>query len=234
MKLSIIMPTFDEARTLEPLIRRILATPFPIDYEIILVDDHSTDGTLAIADAMRRSAEAGRIRVVRNRVNKGKGACIRQGLKHASGDLVIIQDADLEYEPADIPSLLPPILAGRADAVYGSRFLSRGWPPGMAWPSYAANRALTVLTNLLYGARLTDMETCYKLLRRDQLRRLRLRASRFEFEPEVTARLLRRGGRIIELPIRYHGRSRQEGKKIKARDFVMAVWVLLAQRLARL
>lgn len=233
MKLSIVIPTLNEERTLETVIRRILQTPFPLDYELIIVDDHSTDRTLAIAQRLRQSVGTRRMVVVHNRVNKGKGACIRQGLKHAAGELVIVQDADLEYHPADIPALLPPVLTGQADAVYGSRFLTRRWPEGMAWPNYLANRLLTGLTNLLYGVRLTDMETCYKLMRREQLARMRLRAARFEFEPEVTAKFLQGGGRIVEMPIGYHGRSRREGKKIRAKDFLIALWVLFAARAAR-
>lgn len=230
MKLSIIIPTFNEERTIETVVRRLLAVRFPVDTELILVDDHSTDRTFAIAQRLSRTVGARAVTILRNRVNKGKGACIRQGLKHASGDWVTIQDADLEYDPDDLPALLEPLLAGLAGAAYGSRFLSRRWPKAMARPNYLANRALTALTNTLYGTRLTDMETCYKIIRRDLLCRLRLRAARFEFEPEVTAKLARLGCRIVERPIRYEGRTRHEGKKIRAKDFLIALQVLLANR----
>lgn len=229
--LSIIMPTFNEERTIEAVIRRLLAVRFPVDIELILVDDHSTDQTVAVERRLAGLMGDRRVTILRNRVNKGKGACIRQGLKHASGEWVTIQDADLEYDPQDLPALLAPLRAGEADAVYGSRFLARRWPRAMAWPNYAANRLLTALTNAVYGTRLTDMETCYKVLRRDVLRRLRLRAERFEFEPEVTAQLARLGCRIVERPIRYEGRTRQAGKKIRAKDFFIALRVLLMQRM---
>lgn len=230
MKLSIVIPTYNEERTIERLIRRILATPFPIDYELILVDDHSGDRTVEIGRRLSESMTGTKLTVLRNRVNQGKGACIRQGLKHASGQLVLIQDGDLEYHPRDIPKLLRPILAGHAQVVYGSRFLSRRWPPGMSCLSCAANHVLTWLTNRLYGLRLTDMETCYKLMRREQLASLKLRSSRFEFEPEVTAKLSRRGIPIVEVPIAYRGRDWRAGKKIRAKDFFIAVWTLWRHR----
>ncbi len=231
MKLSIIIPTYNEERTIGQLIRRILATSFPIDYEMVIIDDHSGDRTYTIERELRDTVGKRRIRTLRNRVNKGKGASIRQGLKHARGDLVIIQDGDLEYDPSDIPKLLEPILAGRAEVVYGSRFLKCPWPSGMVWSSYAANHVLTWLTNLLYGTRLTDMETCYKMMRRRQLVSLRIRAGAFEFEPEVTAKLARQGVCVAEVPISYHGRTRGEGKKIRAKDFFIALWALIRYRL---
>jgi len=230
MKLSIIIPAFNEERTIEELVRRILAVSFPLEYEVILVDDHSSDRTAEIGRRLIATAGAGKITVLRNRVNQGKGACIRQGLKHARGELVIVQDGDLEYDPSEIPSLLKPMLDHGAEAVYGSRFLIGRRPAGMAWKNYLANRLLTWLTNALYGLRLTDMETCYKLMTRARLRSLRLRAKRFEFEPEVTAQLGRQGVDITEVPISYCGRSYLEGKKIRARDFLMALWTLLRYR----
>jgi len=230
MRLSIIIPTFNEEATIERLIRRLLEVPFPIDYELILVDDHSGDRTGAIERWLGATAGRGRIAVIRNRAHRGKGACIRQGVERATGDLVIVQDGDLEYDPREIPALLDPILAGRAEVVYGSRFLRQPWPPGMAWPNYVANRVLTWLTNQLYRLHLTDMETCYKVMPRERLRSLALRAMRFEFEPEVTAKIARRGIAIREVPISYHGRTRGQGKKIRARDFAIAVWTLLRYR----
>ena len=231
MKLSIIIPTFNEEATIEPLIRTILETPFPIDYELIIVDDCSTDQTFAIERRLAEHISQAWIRVVRNRANKGKGACIRRGLKHASGEIVVVQDADLEYNPRELPRLLKPFLEGSALAVYGSRFLRhRGRPKGMAWSNYVANRVLTWLTNRLYHLHLSDMETCYKMITKDALERLRLRAKRFEFEPEVTAKLATHHIKIVELPISYRGRTRQQGKKIRAKDFFIAVWTLLRHR----
>lgn len=230
MKLSIIIPTFNEEPTIERLIRRLLQTPFPIAYEVIVVDDHSTDRTYAIERRLRETIQRVPVKVVRNRTNKGKGACIRQGLKHARGDLVVIQDGDLEYHPRQIPKLLQPILQGRADVVCGSRFLRGWWPDGMSLASLCANRLLTWLTNVLYGIRLTDMETCYKVMRREQVRSLRLRCDRFETEPELVAKLAKQGCRFVDVPIAYRGRSRREGKKIRAKDFFIALWTLLRYR----
>jgi glycosyltransferase involved in cell wall biosynthesis len=230
MKLSIIIPTFNEERTIEHVVQRLLSTAFPIDYELVLVDDHSDDRTCAIERWLRKTVGHVRLLVLRNPVNQGKGACIRLGLQHATGELVIIQDGDLEYDPGDMPTLLSPLLEGKADVVYGSRFLGRRRPHGMAWSAYLANRMLTWLTNRLYRLQLTDMETCYKLMTREQLQRLALRADRFEFEPEVTAKLSRRGLRILELPISYQGRTWGQGKKIRATDFFIALWTLLRYR----
>ncbi|MBI4354296.1 MAG: glycosyltransferase family 2 protein [Candidatus Omnitrophica bacterium] len=230
MKLSILIPTFNEEQTIERLLRRILETAFPIDYEVVIVDDHSTDHTYAIERRLRESVSRVPFKVLRNRVNKGKGACIRQGLKHATGDLVVIQDGDLEYDPRQIPRLLQPILDGNADIVCGSRFLKRRWPEGMGWASWCANRVLTGMTNVLYGLRVTDLETCYKVMKREQLTALRLRCNRFEFEPEAMAKLAKQGRRIVDAPITYHGRSRREGKKIRAKDFFIACWTLLRYR----
>lgn len=232
MKLSIIIPTFNEERTIEQLIRCVLATEFPLEYEVVVIDDHSTDQTFLIAQRLQESCNGVQITLVQNRTNKGKGACIRQGLKHASGELLIIQDGDLEYSPGDIPKLLAPILEGRADVVYGSRFGNGAWPRGMAWTSFLANRVLTWLTNRLYHMRLTDMETCYKVLRREQLETMALRANRFEFEPEVTAQLAKRNIGIHEIPISYDGRTGREGKKIGAKDFFIAMWTLVRCRLS--
>ncbi len=232
-RLSILMPIFNEQETVARIVQRILQTTFPIPIELIIVDDHSTDRTFAILKRLGHAPEGMLLKVIRNRVNKGKGACIRQALMHATGTLVVVQDGDLEYDPTDIPALLRPMLAQEAAVVYGSRFLRWRWPAGMSWPNYVANRTLTWLTNRLYGVRLTDMETCYKLLPRDLLRYLRVRADRFEFEPEITAKLARSGVSIVEWPISYHGRTRREGKKIKASDFLIALWVLLRYRVYR-
>lgn len=234
MKLSILIPTFNEEPTIERVIRRIHSTRFPIAYELVVVDDHSGDRTFAIEQRLRAAFRDIPIRLLRNRVNKGKGACVRQGLKHATGDWVVIQDGDLELDPRQIPTLLEPVLEGRAEVVFGSRFLNRRWPRRMSWPSYLANRLLTGLTNCLYGVRLTDMETCYKLMSRQLWRGVRLRASRFDMEPEVAAKVARRGVRIVEVPISYRGRTRHQGKKIRARDFFTAAWTLLRYRFWRM
>ena len=230
MKLSMIVPTFNEEQTIERVIARVLATKFPAELELILVDDHSTDRTMAIERRLCERARGVSVKVIRSRTRRGKSACIRRGLKHATGDIVIVQDGDLEYDPRDIPKLLGPILDGHAQVSLGSRFLGRWWPRGMGWLSFLANRFLTWLTNRLYGLRLTDVETCYKAIRRDQLRQLRFRGHRFEFDLELVAQLARRGARLAERPISYSGRTRREGKKVRARDFVLAVWTLLRER----
>jgi len=230
MKLTVIIPTYNEERTIEQLLRRVVATHFPIDYEVVLVDDHSRDQTYSIERRLQESLAPLPIRLVRNRTQRGKSACIRHGLKFATGDWVLIQDGDLEYKPREIPKLLKPVLEKKAEVVYGSRFLSHRWPPGMAWPNFLANRFLTWLTNFLYRLHLTDMETCYKLIPRDLLRSLRIGANQFEFEPEVTAKLAKGGVKILEVPISYHGRSPRQGKKIRIKDFWIAAWALFRYR----
>lgn len=229
MLLSVIVPTYNEAATIDRLVRTVAAVRFPVDVEVVIVDDASADRTYEIARALAVSDP--RIRVFRNAVNRGKGFAIREGLKRAKGELLIIQDADTEYDPADIPSLLDPVLKEGARVVYGSRFLGKGRPEGMALANYAANKFLTGLTNALYGLRITDMETCYKLFRADVLRGMTLTADRFAFEPEVTALVSKRKIPIIERPISYRGRTRHEGKKIKARDFFDAVGMLVRRLL---
>ena len=229
--LSILIPMFNEAGTIRALLQRILDTPFAMPYEIILVDDRSTDDTLAVVRALQAANTGAHIRVITNPMNEGKGASIRRGFTSARGEFVIVQDGDLEYDPRQIPQLLQPLLEGHQGAVYGSRFLTaQGRPEGMAWLNYLANRLLTWLTNGLYRTRLTDMETCYKALRRCHLTQLELRSTRFEFEPEITAQLARSGIPIIEIPIGYRGRTAQEGKKIRLRDFFIAVWTLVRYR----
>jgi glycosyltransferase involved in cell wall biosynthesis len=228
-KISIIIPAYNEAPTIRQLVERILEVPFGIDYEIVIVDDHSQDQTHEIADALGRE-NLGKIKILHNDVNRGKGYSIQKGFLQASGDVVVVQDADFEYDPNEIPRLLKPILEGSAEVVYGSRFLGKGKPNGMAFPNYVANRFLTWLTNCLYGCKLTDMETCYKLVKRDVLASLNLTARRFDFEPEITSKLTLRGISILEMPISYQGRTAAEGKKIKARDFFMAIEVLFKNR----
>ena len=223
--LSVVMPVYNEARTIVAVIERVLKTPVDVAKEIIVVDDASTDGTRELLQSM----PPGQIRLVFHDVNRGKGAAIRTGVAHATGDIVLVQDADLEYDPRDYPLLLEPILEGHADVVFGNRF--HGGPHRVLyfW-HYAANRSLTLLTNLLTGLNVTDMEVGYKVFRRDVLRRLTLTSDRFGFEPEVTVKVAKLGCRVYEVPIRYYGRTYQEGKKITWRDGVAALFHLLRYR----
>ena len=224
--LSIVIPIYNERGLWRPLVDRVRAADtVGLDKQLILIDDGSTDGTREELTAFQQ-AGASDSRVVFHPRNRGKGAAIRSGLAAAAGAFVLIQDADLEYNPGDYPTLLGPLLSGRADVVYGSRF-RRGRPPTMRWPNYLANRGLTILSNLLTGWRLTDMETCYKAFRADIVRSLPLVQDRFGFEPEVTARLASNGCRWREVGIRYQGRSRHEGKKIGWRDGLDAVGCIL-------
>jgi glycosyltransferase involved in cell wall biosynthesis len=224
-----VIPVFNEARTVAELIEKVRALDFGpgIDKEIIVVNDGSSDGTRA-ALAPYESGAAG-VQVHHSPVNLGKGASVRIGFSFATGDIVTIQDADLELDPAEYKRLIVPIVEGQADVVYGSRFLEGGRKGSLTF--YLANRALALLTNALYGAQLTDIETCYKVLRRDALEQLKLRAARFELEPELTAQILKHGLRIVELPIGYNPRSHAEGKKISWRDGFAAVYTLVDQRL---
>ena len=233
--LSIVIPVYNERDTWRELVGRVEAAALPrLGRQIVLVDDGSTDGT---RDQLRQFAEslgaggegpppAGQVRhkVVFHEANRGKGAALRTGFSAADGDVVVVQDADLEYDPGDYPVLLEPILAGRAEVVYGSRFRlggRRGY-----WKNYLANRLLTALSNLATGLRLTDMETCYKMFRREAIGALRLEQDRFGFEPEVTAKVAALDVRLAEVPIRYAGRRHDEGKKIGWRDGLKAIWCI--------
>ncbi len=224
--LSIVVPVFNEQGTVGAVIERLLAVAMPVEREIVVVNDGSTDGTRAVLDGLPSHGEA--LRIVHAHVNGGKGRAIRTGFKEARGTIVAIQDADLELDPAEIGTLVEPILAKEAEVVYGSRFL-RG-ATGAPLMTVAANRFLTGLTNVLFGASLTDMETCYKVMRTDVARGLGLEANRFDIEPEITAKLLRAGHRIVERPVRFNPRSRAQGKKIGWRDGIKAIAVLARHR----
>jgi glycosyltransferase involved in cell wall biosynthesis len=208
MKISVVVPVYNEAKTISELLARIRAVP--IEKEIILVDDCSTDGT---REVLTREAEAPGTRLLLHAVNQGKGAAVRTGLRAITGDVVIIQDADLEYDPADYPILLRPIQMGRSQVVYGSRFL--GEHKAMYFWHAVGNKMLTLVCNILFDTTLTDMETCYKVFTADIARGLTLKSNRWGFDPEITAKILKAGHRIYEVPISYNGREFWEGKKIR-------------------
>lgn len=224
--LSILVPTYNEAGTVATVVRRLLTIDLPIPREVIVVDDGSLDGTRQALEGLLDEGDA--LTIVRHERNRGKGAAIRTGIARARGSIVAIQDADLELDPAQIASLVEPILRGEAVAVFGSRFLRPS--PGVPLLTTVANRVLTALTNLLYGSSLTDVQTCYKVLRTDVARRLDLRADRFDIEPEIAARLLLSGIAIVERPIAFTPRSRATGKKVRWRDGIGAVRMLARHR----
>jgi glycosyltransferase involved in cell wall biosynthesis len=226
--LSVLVPVFNERSTVAEAIRRVRAVDVGLDVEVIVVDDGSEDGTDKVLAALTDST----VRVLTHDVNQGKGAAIRTALAAASGDLVLVQDADLEYDPADWPRLLDPILKGKAQIVYGSRFT--GERKNMFPSHWLGNRFLTLVTNILYRSTLSDMETCYKLFDRRVLAGITIRSQRFDFEPEITAKVLRRGYRIYEVPISYAGREADEGKKITWRDGFGALKALVRYRFTRL
>ncbi len=221
--LSVVMPVYNERNTIHEIIERVLRVPLRV--ELVVVDDGSTDGT------RERLAELERIhgfRLVLQPRNMGKGAALRRGFEEVTGDLVVIQDADLEYSPEEFPALIELICQGRADVVYGSRFLGRHRV--FLFTHYAGNRLLTLVTNVLYNTMLTDMETCYKVMRTGVLRSFSLRSNGFGIEPEMTAKIFKRDYRVYEVPITYDGRGYDEGKKINWRDGIVALWVLLKYR----
>ena len=224
MKLSVLIPVYNEKTTIREIIRRVQATG--LVSEIVIVDDGSKDGT---RDILAEYDGKDGIRVILHEKNAGKGAALRTAIQSASGDVMLIQDADLEYDPREYPNLLKPIEEGLADVVYGSRFLGGSHRATLFW-NMVANKVLTLTTNILYNAILSDMETGYKLFRRDIALGMKLRAHGFEFEPEFTAKLLKRHVRIYEVPIRFNPREYSEGKKIKMKDAFVAVWSLLKYR----
>jgi glycosyltransferase involved in cell wall biosynthesis len=225
--LSVILPVYNERTTVAEIIRRMRAVQVPLIVDIVVVDDGSSDGSEKILAAVEDST----VRVLTHAENQGKGAAIRTGLSHAHGDLVLIQDADLEYDPDDWPKLLDPILKGKAMVVYGSRFT--GERKNMLPLHWIGNRFLSLVTNILYRSTLSDMETCYKMFDRRVLKGLTVVSDRFDFEPEITAKVLRRGYRIYEVPISYAGREPDEGKKITWKDGFGALRALIRFRFAK-
>lgn len=229
-RLSIIIPIYNESLNIDRVVARIQSVTLPegVEKEIILVDDGSNDGT---SEKLEKYKDVEHMTVHHTMLNFGKGTAIRVGIRYATGDVILIQDGDMEYDPDDYPKLIQPILDGQADVVYGSRFL--GSIQNMRWANFLANKILTLAANVLFGGRITDEATAYKVFRADVLKRMNLKATRFEFCPEVTAKVLRAGYRIHEVPITYYGRSIEEGKKIRWYDGFIALLTLLRYRLFR-
>jgi glycosyltransferase involved in cell wall biosynthesis len=223
LKVSVVIPVYNEERTIRDIVQQVQAVP--VEKEIIVVDDCSTDGTVA---ELEKLAREGTIRLFKHKVNRGKGAACRTGIRQIKGDVVIIQDADLEYDPTDYPALLAPIIKGRSKVVYGSRFL--GPHKAMYFWHTVGNKLLTLVTNVLFDTTLTDMETCYKVFTADIAHELKLKSNRWGFDPEITAKILKQGHRIYEVPISYTGREFWEGKKISWKDGITVVRTLVKYR----
>ena len=230
MKLSIVVPVYNEVHTLEELVRRVLAVDVGMEKELILVDDASTDGTPELFDRIRAEHPDQHIEVLMHAKNRGKGAALRTGFDKAAGDIILVQDADLEYDPRDYPKLLTPILEGRADVVFGSRFVGSDAHRVLFFWHMLGNKMLTLLSNMLTNLNLTDMEVCYKVFRAEILREFTLKSDRFEFEPEFTAKVAKAGCRVYEVGIRYAGRDYSEGKKITWLDGVKAIFAIVRYR----
>ena len=229
MKLSIIIPLYNEEKTIEEIIKRVLKVDLKgVEKEIIVVDDGSVDNSAKIVNSFIKNSLMKNVKLVRHKKNRGKGAAVRTGIKNSRGDLILIQDADLEYDPNDIPHLLQPILEGKAEVVYGSRFT--GERKNMFFWHMIGNKFLSFVCNLLYNTTLSDMEVCYKLFTKKALRGIQLKEDRWGFDPEITAKILKKGIRIYEVPISYTGREFWEGKKICWKDGLRILWVLLKVR----
>ena len=231
MKLSVVVPVYNESSTLENLVQRVMAVDYGCDLEIVMVDDGSADGSGEVAESLT-SQHAGLV-CLRHQKNAGKGAAIRTGFARATGDIVIVQDADLEYDPREIPSLIDLIRDDIADVVFGSRFLARGPHRVLYYQNYLANRMLTTFSNVLTNLNLTDIEVCYKAFRREALAPIIIEEERFGFEPEITAKVAKGKWRIYEVPISYYGRTYEEGKKIGWKDGARALYCILKYNLFR-
>jgi glycosyltransferase involved in cell wall biosynthesis len=232
MLLSIVIPVYNERHTLFEIIRRVLNAPVDLDQEIILVDDHSNDGTQELYTQLEKQFPNAQIRLFKHTTNQGKGAALRTAYSQVRGDIVIVQDADLEYDPNDYPKLLKPILDGRADVVYGSRFVGGDEHRVLYFWHSVGNKFLTLLSNMCTNLNLTDMETCYKVFRSEVIQSIRLRSNRFGIEPETTAKVARGGWRVYEVGISYSGRTYEEGKKINWKDGVKAVFSIIRYAIA--
>ncbi|HMV49717.1 MAG TPA: glycosyltransferase family 2 protein [Blastocatellia bacterium] len=226
--LSILMPVYNEAATIHEIIARVEAVDLgDVRKELIIVDDGSKDGT---RDVLKKLAETSKHKIYFHGQNMGKGAALRTALHYAVGDIILIQDADLEYDPAEYAELIKPIIEGRADVVYGSRLTGGKVARAFNFWHYIGNKMLTLVTNVFYNATLTDMETCYKVFRADVIKHFQIKSNKFDFEPEITAKVLRRKYKLYEMPISYYGRDFDEGKKITWRDGFAAIWALVKYR----
>lgn len=231
-KISIVMPVYNEKDTINEIFNKVYNVNVGMEKEIIMVDDCSKDGTREI---LKEISEKGlkNVKVIFHEKNCGKGSALRTGFKHVTGDITIIQDADLEYDPSEYPNLIRPIIEGKSDVVYGSRFLGRKRPEGMALSNFLANKFLTFVSNILTGFRITDMETCYKVMKSSILKELKLESERFDIEPEITAKLAKKKVRLVEVPISYFGRAHEEGKKINWKDGFSAIYKIFKFRFQR-